>query len=119
MKFTLENRNNKTVLKLELSKTKKNPITRVTENRTVVTDVDAINYLTNCGINVGVMIKSGRNDNLEPPYVSEWEFEKYKEKPHKKQENINFSLDNSDKSVVSLPKRKSRKKSTISEDLEE
>lgn len=119
MKFTLENINNKIVLKLELSKTKRNPVTLVTENRTVVTDVDAINYLTNCGIRVGPMIKSGRNDNLEPPYVSEWEFEKYVEKPLTKQENINFSLDNSDKSVVLLPKRKrrSRKKSTASEDL--
>lgn len=118
MKFTLENINNKIVLKLELSKTKRNPVTLVTENRTVVTDVDAINYLTNCGIRVGPMIKSGRNDNLEPPYVSEWEFEKYAEKPQTKQENINFSLDNSNDTVVSS-KKKSRKKSTISKDLEE
>lgn len=118
MKFTLENINNKIVLKLELSKTKRNPVTLVTENRTVVTDVDAINYLTNCGIRVGPMIKSGRNDNLEPPYVSEWEFQKYAEKPQTKQENINFSLDNSNDTVVSS-KKKSRKKSTISKDLEE
>ena len=118
MKFTLENINNKIILKLELYKTKRNPVTLVTENRTVVTDVDAINYLTNCGIRVGPMIKSGRNDNLEPPYVSEWEFQKYAEKPQTKQENINFSLDNSNDTVVSS-KKKSRKKSTISKDLEE
>ena len=119
MNFTIETEKDKIILKLTLPKPVRNIETLVTENRIVVRDQSAFDYLQKNNIKVGSMLKSGKNDNLNPPYQSQWEFEKYKEKPSKKDKKINISLDNSSKPVVSSRKSKSRKKTTTSYDLNE
>ena len=118
MNFTIENKKNKIVLSLQLPKTYRNPKTLKTENRIIVSDVTAVNYLKDNNIKFGSMIKSGKNDNLNPPYFSQWEFELYEDKPLKKQENINFSLDKSSTHVVSSTKKKRVKKPSNSNDVE-
>jgi hypothetical protein len=120
MNFTLEEKDNKIILKLILPKPKRNTETLVTENRIVVRDNTANKYLNDNNIRVGPMIKSGKNDNLNPPYESQWEFEKYQEKPLVSDEKINFSVDILPKNVLSsTKKRRKRKKLTTSSSLNE
>ena len=110
MKFTLQEETDKLVLKLELSKPIRNPETLRTENRIIVRDNHAIEYLNSENIKFGSMIKSGKNDNLNPPYVSEWYFEKYQEKPLVKDKKNNFSVDTSSTNVLSSTKKKRKSK---------
>lgn len=109
MKFTLQEETDKLVLKLELPKPHRNPETLRTENRIIVRDNHAIEYLNSENIKFGSMIKSGKNDNLNPPYVSEWYFEKYQEKS-------NIYIDKGKENMISSKKKKSRSKLSASLD---
>ena len=119
MKFTVEYKDDKVILHLELPKPYRNPETLMTENRSIARDNHALDYLNKSNIKVGGMLKSGKNDNLEPPYFSQWIFEKSSDKPLKIEEKNDSLLDKSLKPMVSSTKKKSRRKTTTSKDLNE
>ncbi len=109
MEFTITEQEDRILVSVKLPKIKKDPTTGKAINRTKVRKPDVLKYLNDKKINVGKLIKAAPNDNLDKPYTTVWEFNKYID--HEK-----VIVDKDGKSAVEYkPKRRRRVKKVLSD----
>ena len=110
MEFTIEETTDRILVSVKLPKLKKDPLTGKTTNRVKVRKQHVLKYLNDNNIKVGKLVKPAPNDNLDRPYITVWEFEKYLDKEK-------IILDKNGVTEVQYkPKRKRRTKKILKKD---